>query len=180
MSGVGRTRREDHDHARRAERDDRPPVSSVVAAAIAGGVALSAGFLAEPTGGALVGVAAVGLVLGTLRGSHRVLSWSAGAGVVGLGVAGYLGAAPEPLLVAAAALAVAWDVGDHGVSLGRQVGRDASTRRNVVAHAGVTVLVGGTAVGVTYVAYVLAAGGQPVTALAFLLLGAVVVASTLR
>lgn len=164
----------------RPERDTRPPVVAVVASLLAATIALVAALVAAPTGGAIVGVAVVVFAAGAIVSSGRLLLWAAGIGVVGLAVAGYAGGAPEPLLVAAAALAIAWDVGDHGLSLGRQVGRDASTRRNVVVHTGVTVLVGGLSVGVVTVAYTLGTGGQPVAALAFLLLGAIVLASVLR
>jgi hypothetical protein len=162
------------------ERDARPPTLAVVASLVAAGVASLAALIAAPLGGALLAVAAVGLLAGSFRQSHRVLSWAAGIGTVGLAVAGYRGGAVEPLLAGGVALAVAWDAADHGLSVGEQVGREARTGRNVAVHAGTTLLAGALSVGVVYGVYLAAAGSQPVAALALLLFGAVVLASALR
>jgi hypothetical protein len=164
----------------RPERDARPPALAVVLSLVAAGVASLAALLAAPLGGALLGGATVALAAGSLRRSHRLLSWAAGIGVVGLAVAGYRGGGVEALLVGGVALAVAWDVADHGLSVGEQVGRGARTRRNVAVHAGATLLAGALSVGVVYGVYRAAAGSRPVAALALLLFGAVVLASALR
>ena len=170
----------DRDPVDRPERDAGPPTLAVVASLVAAGVATLAALVAAPVGGALLALATVGLAGGSVRRSYRALSWGAAVGVVGLAVAGYRGGGVEPLLVGGVALAVAWDVADHGLSVGEQVGRDARTRRNVAVHAGTTLLAGGLSVGVVYGVYLAAAGSQPVAALALLLFGAVVLASTLR
>nr|WP_237561628.1 hypothetical protein [Halorubrum halophilum] len=162
------------------ERDARPPTVAVAASLVAGAVAALSAFLAAPLGGALVGLATVGFLAGSLRRSARILSWAAGVGVVGIAVAGYLGGAVEPLLAAGVALALAWDLADHGISLGEQVGRDGRTRRNVAVHAGTNLLAGGLSVAVVYGTYLAAAGNQPVAALALLLFGAVALASAVR
>jgi len=164
----------------RPERDARPPTLAVVASLVAATAASLAGFLAAPLGGALLSAATVGLVAGSLRRSHRLLSWAAGVGIVGLAVAGYRGGGVEALLVGGVALAVAWDAADHGLSVGAQVGREARTGRNVAVHAGTTLLAGALSVGVVYGVYLAAAGSQPVAALALLLFGAVALASALR
>jgi len=164
----------------RPERDARPPTLAVVVSLVAAAVASLAALLAAPLGGALLGVATVGFAAGSLRRSHRFLSWAAGTGLVGLAVAGYRGGGVEPLLAGGVALAVAWDVADHGLSVGEQVGRGARTRRNVAVHAGATLLAGALAVGVVYGVYRAAAGSRPVAALALLLFGAVALASALR
>lgn len=171
---------EERDPVDRPERDAGPPTLAVVASLVAAGVATLAALAAAPSGGALLALATVGLAAGSVRRSYRALSWAAGVGVVGLAVAGYRGAGVEPLLVGGVALAVAWDVADHGLSVGEQVGRDARTRRNVAVHAGTTLLAGALSVGIVYGVYLAAAGSQPVAALALLLFGAVVLASTLR
>lgn len=164
----------------RPERDARPPTLAVVASLVAAAVASLAALLAAPLGGALLGAATAALAAGSLRRSHRLLSWGAGIGVVGLAVAGYRGGSVEPLLVGGVGLAVAWDAADHGLSVGEQVGRAARTRRNVAVHAGATLLAGALSVGVVYGVYRAAAGSQPVAALALLLFGAVALASALR
>jgi hypothetical protein len=162
------------------ERDARPPTLAVAVSLAAAGLAALSAFLAAPTGGALVGIAALGLLAGSLRRSRRLLSWGAAVGAVGIAVAGYRGGAVEPLLAAGVALALAWDLADHGLSLGEQAGREARTRRNVAVHAGTTLLAGGLSVAVVYGAYLAAAGNQPVAALALLLFGAVALASAVR
>lgn len=164
----------------RPERDDRPPTAAVLGGLVAGSVASLAAALADPLGGAVVGLAAVAVLAGSLRRAHRLLSWGVGVGVVGLAVAGYRGGAVEPLLAAGVALALAWDLADHGITLGRQVGRGARTRRNVAVHAGTNLLAGGLSVAVVYGTYLAAAGNQPIAALALLLFGAVALASALR
>ncbi len=162
------------------ERDDRPPVFAVLAAFVAGTVSFLAALLAAPIGGALLGIGVLALVVGSTFGSRRALSWAAGIGILGLAVAGYAGGAPEPLLVSGVALVVAWDVADHGLSLGDHVGRNAGVRRAVLVHAGTNLLVGVASVGVVYGTYAVATGGQPVAALALLLFGAVVLVSLFR
>jgi len=162
------------------ERDARPPTSAVIASLVAGTVAALSAFLAAPTGGALTGLATVGLLAGSLRRSPRILSWAVGIGAIGIAVGGYRGGAVEPLLAAGAALALAWDLADHGISLGDHAGRAARTRRNVAVHAGTNLLAGGLSVAVVYGTYLAAAGGQPIAALALLLFGAVTLASAVR
>ncbi|MFC5278021.1 hypothetical protein ACFPM1_04475 [Halorubrum rubrum] len=162
------------------ERDARPPTLAVVVSLVAAAVATLAALVADPTGGAVVGVSVVAFAGGALLGSARVLSWGAAAGVAGIALAAGFGGGAEPLLVAGVALAVAWDAADHGLSLGRQVGRAARTRRNVAVHAGTSLLAGTLSAGVVYGTYVAAAGGQPIAALALLCFGGVVLASAFR
>ncbi|WP_049897667.1 DUF7519 family protein [Halorubrum distributum] len=162
------------------ETDARPPTVAVVASLAAAGAAATAALVASPTGSALLGVAALGFLAGSLRGSTRVLGWGAAVGVVGLALAGYRGAPAEALLVAAVGLAVAWDVADHGVGLGEQVGRGARVRRNVAVHAGASLLVGALAAALVYGVSLAVGGGQPVAALALLLAGGIALISALR
>ncbi|VTT87298.1 conserved hypothetical protein [Halorubrum sp. DM2] len=162
------------------ETDARPPTVAIVASLAAAGVAATAGAVASPVGGALLGVAALAFLGGALRGSTRALTWGAAVGVIGIGVAGYRGAPRESLLVAAVGLAVAWDVADHGVALGEQVGRGARVRRNVAVHAGTSLLVGSVAAGLVYGVTLAVGGGQPVAALALLLAGGIALISALR
>ena len=162
------------------ERDARPPRLAVALSLGAATLATLAAVLAAPIGGAVVGLSVAGYGVGLVLGSSRLLSWGAGAGVVGVAVAVGSGGGAEPLLIAAVALAVGWDVADHGLSVGRHVGREGRTRRNVAVHAGSAVLVGTLSAVAVYGTYVAAAGGQPVAALALLLFGAVVLASAFR
>ena len=162
------------------ETDARPPTVTTVASLAAAGVAATAALVASPVGGALLGVAALGFLAGSLRRSTRVLTWGAAVGVGGLATAGYRGAPAEALLVAAVGLAVAWDVADHGIGLGEQVGRGARVRRNVAVHAGASLLVGALAAGLVYGVSLAVGGGQPVAALALLWAGGIALISALR
>jgi len=162
------------------EADARPPTAAVVASLAAAGVASTAGAVAGPAGGALLGVAALAFLVGSFRRSSRVLGWGAAVGVGGLALAGYRGAPAEALLVAAVGLTVAWDIADHGVGLGEQVGRGARVRRNVAVHAGASLLVGALAAALVYGVTLAVGGGQPVAALALLLAGGIALISALR
>ncbi|EMA65143.1 hypothetical protein C461_14915 [Halorubrum aidingense JCM 13560] len=162
-----------------AERDPRPPTATVVSSLLAAGIAALAALVAAPIGGAVVGLAGAGFVAGAVRRSPRTLSRAAGTGAVGIALAGALGGATEPLLVSGVALVLAWDLADHGMSLGEQVGRAGRTRRNAAVHAGATLFAGALSAGIVYGVYLAAAGNRPVAALALLLFGAVALASAL-
>ena len=177
---AGRTRATDDARVDFHETDARPPTVAVVASLAAAGVAATAALVASPVGGALLGVAALAFLVGSFRRSSRVLGWGAAVGVGGLALAGYRGAPAEALLVAAVGLTVAWDIADHGVGLGEQVGRGARVRRNVAVHAGASLLVGALAAGLVYGVSLAVGGGQPVAALALLLAGGIALISALR
>lgn len=162
-------------------RIDRSPALASAAvslsAALVGSLAL---VLAAPRVAAVGAVGVVLLVAALLAGSRRVVGWAGGLLFVGALAGGLSGAGSEALLVCAVGAAVAWDAGDFAVEVGRQLGRDAPTRRLELVHAGFSLLVGTLAAGVGYGVYAAATGGQPLAALVFLLFGAVVLVSTLR
>ena len=158
-----------------------PPRVGVALASLAAAVATAALGLVSPAGG---GAAAVGLLLvvaGTLVGSRRVLGLGSVALVAGLLLAGGVaGAGAGPLLLGGLGAALAWDLGEHAIGLGEQLGRETDATRNLATHAAASVAVGAVAAAVTFGVYVSAAGGQPVVALVFLLLGAVALVSAVR
>jgi hypothetical protein len=157
----------------------RPPSLSVgIAVVAAAAVALSVGGAPLAAG---IGVLGVALVAAGLAVASRALIELAGT-ALGLAVVagGALGAAPASVGVAALAAVVAFDVADHAHDLGRRIGRDARTRRNELAHAGGSLLVGGLAGAVAYGTFLGAAGEQPATALAFLIGGAIALIVALR
>lgn len=174
------------------EIDRRPPTTGVAFATIFALLAAVATAAVSLQGAAGVGLATVLVAIGLVRRSRAALTWGVALGAAGLvlaatsgggaGGAGGSGGAGDVLglLVAAVALAVAWDVGDHALSLGTTVGRNARSARNQFVHAGTSLLVGTLAAGVGYGTYVSATGGQPVAALVFLLFGAVVLVSAFR
>lgn len=163
-----------------AEPTAAPPRLSVGLAVALGGFAaalLAAGSLLAGAV-ALLAVALLGASLSTV--SVRLCS-AAGAVFVLAFVAAAPGGAPAAPLVGGAILAVAaWDVADHGIGLAAHVGREAPTRRNELVHAAASLAVGSAAGAVAFGAYLAAGGGQPSTALVFLLFGGVVLLVALR
>lgn len=158
----------------------RPTRIGSVLALLPGVVAVAAAGLGAPSGAALGALGLVALAAGLLAGSRRAVSVAGVLFGLGVLVAGWAGAPPEPLLVGGLGSVVAWDVGSNAVSVGNQLGREARTRRLEVVHAAASVVVGGITVALGYGTYLLASGGQPVAAVVFLLLGVVVVVTGLR
>lgn len=144
------------------------PVSSsvaAIAAVLALGLAGSVSTVA--LAGGVVGLAV--LFAGLVRASDALVSGGAFVLVLACFVAGALGASPAVVLAGTAASVLAWDTARTGIVLGRQLGRDAGTRRVELLHsaasAGVATLTGGLGISV----YRIGAGGQPMTALVFAL-----------
>lgn len=163
-----------------AEIDRSPARFSATAALFAAAVAVVATALASAPATALGGLGAVGVAVGVLVGIRRSVTLGAAGLFAGAAVAGIFGAPPGPPLVAAAAAVVAWDVGGNAISVGEHLGREAPTRRGEVAHAAASAAVAATTAGFGYVLYRLSTGGQPVGALVFLLVGAVVISWALK
>lgn len=129
--------------------------------------------LAAGTGGVLL------LVGGLVRGTVRVVTTGGFALLVGA-LAGGLAGAPAPATLLGAATAVlAWDAGGTAVALGEQLGREAPTRRLELVHLGGSVLAGLLASGVGFGLYRVTTGGQPVAALVFSLVAAVLLVAAL-
>lgn len=156
---------------------------------------------ARLSGGVAVGVAFVALASSGLYSWVALAAGSVGVllfvGGVGLGerpwvttgafvlflaaiVAGTRGAPAVPVLVSVAAAVVAWDVGGSAISVGRQLGRDADTTRLEVVHLTASLGVGVLTVGGGYGLYQLGTEDQPVAALVFLLVAAVLLVQALR
>jgi hypothetical protein len=163
-----------------SEIDRSPAVLSASLSVFAGMVAVVALALGSPTALAVAvpGLLVVGLAL--LVGSRRALGGGETLLVGAVLLAGVQGAPAESLLVATLATLLSWDVGDNAVEVGEQLGRGADTRRAELVHAAASTAVGVVGAGVAYGAYLGATGGQPVTALVFLLIGAVALVSALR
>ncbi|QLG29053.1 hypothetical protein HUG10_16570 [Halorarum halophilum] len=159
----------------------RPPAAGVWGAALAALAGTSALALYSPVGAGIGAVGVVLVVAGLLRPSRRVL----GAGAVAivcavLAASAFDGAGVGASLAGTVAAAVAWDLGEHALGLGEQLGRETDVTRNVAVHTGASVAVGAVGAGVAFGTYSAATGGQPVVALVFLLVGAVLLASAVR
>lgn len=165
------------------EVDRRPPAVSVGVVALFAMLSAVATAATSAQGGAGVGIGILLFAIGMVRRSRTALSWGVGVGAAGLVFAATSGTSNGDvlgLLLAAVFLAVAWDVGDHALSLGEAVGRNARSARNQFVHAGTSVLVGTVAAGVAYGTYISATGGQPIAALVFMLFGAILLVSAFR
>lgn len=164
-----------------AERVSRAParLSSSVAlfAAVLATVAVGLGSTLGAGAGAL-GVLLAALAM--LRGSRRVLAASVAALTLGVLLAGLVGASAEALLFAMVATVSTWDVGENAINVGEQLGREADTRRLELTHVATGTVFGAGVAGVGYAVYEVSTGGQPASAVALLLVGAVLLISTLR
>lgn len=120
------------------------------------------------------GVAGVVLVASGLFVTHSRSWLSVGTALVLVGaiVTGAYGAvSPALMLVGVGATILAWDVGQHGLVLGQQLGRRPRSTRTLLVHAASTTVVIGLVSAVAYIAYVLAGGGRHAAAVAVVILG---------
>jgi hypothetical protein len=160
--------------------DHAPTVPSRVLATMAATLALVTTLQGTP---ASVGVALLGastLALGAFTGSRAALDGGAGLLFLGVVIAAAFTTQPVIPLLGGVATVVAWDVGDTGISLGRQLGTAARTSRVEMVNAGASVGVGLAAVTISTAVFTFAAGNQPLPALVLLLFAAVVLTATLR
>lgn len=159
--------------------DRRPARISRWIAGFASSLALvMCGFYSWP---ALV-VGAIGVVVlwaGLLRGTNAAVTTGSFGLFAAAVVAGAQSAPVLPVLASVVLVVVAWDTGGNAISIGEQVGRDAETTRIELAHGLATLAVGVVTGGVGYAIYWFGSGGQPVAAVVFLLLGAVLLVATL-
>jgi hypothetical protein len=84
------------------------------------------------------------------------------------------------VLGATVAAALVWDLGENSVSIGRQVGRKATTFWNETVHGVGSVLVGAISAGGAYVAFGFGTGGQPLEGVFFLLISIVLLVAFLH
>lgn len=128
-------------------------------------------------GPGLLGVTLVGLGVRptSRRFARRVVSAGLAALVVGVALTGLLQrATPLVLLVATAGAILAWDVAEHGISLGEQLRTDARTWPVELTHAAVTGVYGALLVGIALFLYGGGTAALPLRALALLLAAAVI------
>jgi len=159
--------------------DPQPPRTAGGLATVAAVVGVGLAGIGGTVAGGLAALGLPLLVLGAFGGRREAVSVG-GLLVVGGAILGGVFGAPVPTVVAASAAAfVAWDVAEHGVGLGEQVGSDAHTRNAVVVHAAGSVLVAAVTTFVAVLVFTVGPSGRPLTALVLLLLGAVVIAVAL-
>lgn len=131
----------------------------------------------------LLGVFLLGAGLAPVRGrgSRRLVKIGAGLVLVGVLVAGIFRAVPPGTLVAGAAVAVVgWDLGEHAINVGEQLGRAASTWRTEGVHAFGAGLVGGSAVLTGNLVDGVGSSGLSLPALALLVLAVILLSVALH
>ena len=150
-------------------------------------LAVGAGLVAVATSGiyslsalAVGGAGVLLLVVGVVRGTQNGVTMGAATMFGGIVVASVQGAPVAATLVGTVAVVFAWDVAGTAITIGDQLGRAVDTSRIEVVHASTSALVGVLAATLGYGIYVTATGGQPLVALAFLLLATVLLLATLR
>lgn len=119
------------------------------------------------------------LIIGLVRGANAAVTTGAFGLFVGGIIAGVQSAPVVPVLISVTFSVLAWDVGGNAISIGKQLGRDADTRRIETVHLTASGVVGVVTVGVSYGLYQTGTGEQPVTALFFLLIAAVLLVEAL-
>lgn len=162
--------------------DRRPTRTSAVASMAAGvlGMLTSAPFSGIAIPVSLLGLLFLGGGLFVL-GSRRWISIGVINLFVGALIAGTVGnATPLMLLLSTVGIIVAWDTGNHAVTIGRQLGRASLTRRGELFHAASSTLVGLVAVGAVYGVFLLGTGGHPAIAAISLTFGFILLVWALR
>lgn len=123
--------------------------------------------------GGVIGVLGVIFVAISLwQGERLLLSTGSSGLLLAILLAAGDGAPPLLVLAGTAATILAWDIGQHAISLGNQLGSEAETTRAEVAHIASSALVGSGIVVVAYVASTLPTRTQPLISIVFLLLAA--------
>lgn len=151
-----------------------PRLSQLIAA---GGIVLGTvltipfAFLAIP-----FGLSGLALFLASLFKVHSRGWLSVGTALVLVGalLPGAYGAIqPELLLLAVGSTVLAWDLGQHGISIGDQLGRDTKSYRLQLVHAAISAFVIGFISFVGYFVYLLMGTGRPAPAVVLIVMGIV-------
>lgn len=164
-----------------SETIDRSPTRvsqllSIIAASVA--VGASALFGGVGAFGCLLGLLFV--TVGVVRGTRRFVTIGGFALLVGILAGSLVSAPPELLIPGAIATVLAWDFGEQAINVGEQLGREADTQTLEIMHAASSTVVGVAAGGIGYGMYLAGSGGQPMTALVFLLIAVLALTSALR
>lgn len=160
--------------------DRSPALLSSALSITAAGIAAGTSALTATLGLAGGGAGFLVVLAGVLRGSRRAVTLGSATLLVAALAGGLVSGAPYLLLPGVMATVLAWDLGEQAINVGEQLGREAETTQLEVTHAAGSTLVAVGAGGLGYGIYLFSSGGQPMTALVFLLLAAVVLTSALR
>lgn len=158
-----------------------PRLSQILStsAALAGaGLTVPFALLAIPFG--LSGVAMIAFSLFVVH-SRGWLSVGTALILVGTIISGAYGAlTPELMLVGVASTVIAWDLGQHGISIGEQLGRKTQSKRLQLVHTATSAVVIGLVSFIAYFVFLFSGDGRPGPAVALIVLGIVVMAWMFR
>lgn len=159
---------------------DRSPRPTSARIAIAVALLVTAATAPYSTAGLALAIGGtVVLALGLIWGRGGAITLGATGLVAGVLGAGIAGAPPAITLLGAVAGVVAWDAGWTAVILGRQLGRHAPGRGLEARRLAVTGGVGVVSAGLGYAVYLPATAGQPVMAVAALVVAVVLLTAAL-
>jgi len=151
---------------------DQSPSTLGVATTIVAGLVAVAATTVSAAAAVLSLAGLLVLAVGVRRGSNRAHKFGTAGLFAGVLLAGAAGASPAAMLVAFGGAVVAWDAGENAISLGHQLGAGAPTRRATVVHVAATGVVASVVGVLALVVYDLSRTGQPTTAVALLLVAA--------
>ncbi|WP_207586556.1 DUF7519 family protein [Halomontanus rarus] len=99
---------------------------------------------------------------------------------VGVVVGGVLGNSEVLVTVSTLATVLAFDLSQNAFSVGAQLSSATDTTRGEIIHAAASFFVGSVAIVVAFAIYFVVGGGQPIAALAFVLLAAIILSWSVR
>lgn len=162
------------------EFDPEPPTVALLPAMLAGLLALVVTTASSGIALAVGGPGAALLTLGGRNGNRRLVTIGGTLLFAGVVLAGATGLQPSVALAAGVLAAVAYDTGEHAVTLGYDVGRQARVTQNVAVHAVSSLGFASVVAGVAYAIYEFGPASLPVTGLLALLAAGVLLAYSLR
>ncbi|WP_275737195.1 hypothetical protein [Halorhabdus sp. SVX81] len=133
-----------------------------------------------PSAGLLAFAGGLIAVVGTARGSQRVLGLGALLQFAAVVVAGAASLSPGLLLVGILGAVLGWDIGEQSINVTRQLGSDATMVRSIVIHGAGSTFVGAVAMVLVYGTFLVSTGGQPLVALVAFLGGGGLVLLAMR
>lgn len=159
-----------------------PARHSATAAVAVAALAMAVIALSHPVMTLLAAAGVAVLAGGAFRGVRWAVTVGAAIVFVGNLLAATAGPSTPPFvaLLAGALAVVAWDLGEHAISLGEDVGGAARTAQGELVHAALTLGVAMFAVALGYAIFRVGADGRPVLAIVFLVVGSFILFRTLR
>ena len=143
-----------------------------VAAGLAGIVAVATAAVGSVDAIAIAVVGFICLSAGLVRGTRLAVDVGCLLVFAGVVVSGLGSDSVELTMLGTVAVVIAWDLGQDGIDLGEQLGRETATARLETVHIVSSLFVGLLAATLGYGVYLFAADGQPASAVVLLLLAA--------